>query len=246
MKQIPSKESQREYYNERWSKAVSRPINQLELKRLISILQMIDRLPLKIKDEMKILDLGCGSGWLSSILSHVGTATGIELSSEAVFAARKRYSFVDFRDGDLFEVLTEKDTYDIVVSQEVIEHVEDQPAFINLVANSLKLGGHFIFTTPNAWTQAHRTQEEHKKWGLQPIENWIDRKQIKQLLMPRFDAIEIRSIIDGFGTTGIFRVVNSFKLRQLLNSIGLSHLYSDLMLKLDFGLHLVAKARRKI
>ncbi len=243
MAERPSKETQRKYYDERWARAIASPINQLQLKRLIAILQMIDQIALT--KEMKILDLGCGTGWLSSMLSHLGTTAGIELSNEAVLVAQERYRFVDFRSGDLFETLTEKDTYDLVVSHEVIEHVDDQSGFVNLVAGALKVGGHFVFTTPNAWTQAHRTQEEHEQWGLQPIENWIDRKQIKQLLAPRFELLQMKSIIDGFGTTGVFKFANSYQLRRLIDRIGLSRLYSTVLLKLNFGLHLVALAQRK-
>ena len=243
MTAMPSKGSQLQYYDDRWSQSFSKGLNQLELKRLICILQMIDKIP--IRDEMKILDLGCGRGWLSAILSHVGATTGIELSSEAVSQARKKYTFVEFREGDLFKVLTEKDTYDIVVSQEVIEHIEDQSGFVNLAADSVKMGGHFIFTTPNAWTQAHRTQEEHEKFGLQPIEKWIDRKGIKELLSLRFQVLEIRSIIDGFGSVGIFRIVNSCKLRKVLKGMGLHELFSRCLLRFDFGPHLVVLAKRE-
>lgn len=239
----PTKKIQK-YYDQRWSEAMLKPINKLELKRLIAILQMIEKI--EKENEMKILDLGCGRGWLSSILSHIGTTIGIELSPEAVSASQERYNYIEFRSGDMFKVLTEKDTYDLVVSQEVIEHVEDQSAFVNLVADSLKLGGHFVFTTPNAYTQDHRTQEEHKRWGLQPIENWIDRKQIIKLLVQRFEVIEIRSIIDGFGTTGIFRIANSYKLRKLLSYLRISSLYSYFILKFGYGLHLVAHGRRRI
>jgi hypothetical protein len=110
----------------------------------------------------------------------------------------------------------------------------------------MKLGGFFVFTTPNAWTQAHRTREELENWGLQPIENWIDRRQITKLLARRFQVIEIKSIIDGFGTTGVFRIASSKRLRIVLDRMKLLRLYSSLLLSLDFGLHLVVLAKRTL
>ena len=49
----------------------------------------------------------------------------------------------------------------------------------------------------------------------------IDRKQIFDLLSPRFEILKIESIIDGYGSTGIFRIVNSYKLNQLLQYVRL-------------------------
>lgn len=237
-------EEQEKYYNRKWTTLFSEPINPLELKRLIAILQMIDKIPLK--RNMQILDLGCGRGWLASVLSLLGKTTAIDLSSEAINAAKRRWCFVDFRVGDFFEILKERNQYDLIVSQEVIEHVEDQLSFINLVADTLKLGGYFICTTPNAYIQKHRTKEEHERWGLQPIENWLDKRQLKELLSSRFELIEIKSIIPGYGTTGIFRIVNSYRLQKLLKFFGIFHLYTNLILRAGFGLHLIALAKRRI
>lgn len=234
---------QSEYYDRRWSDEYSKPINELQLQRLISVLQMLSKI--KLNQQVKLLDLGCGTGWMTSILSHMGQVTGLELSREAVRAAKIKYPHIDFFDGDLFEVLKETGKFDIVVSQEVIEHVEDQKLFIDQVAESLVEGGHFIFTTPNAWTQAHRTEKEHAEWALQPIENWIDRNDIKRLMKDKFEIFEIKSIIFGFGTTGIFRIINSYKLKTILETMGLYNIFQKAALKFDCGLHLIVHAIKK-
>ncbi len=55
-------------------------------------------------DSPNILDLGCGTGWLSNILSNYGTVTGIELSVEAIAAAKERFPQVKFVSGDFFAI----------------------------------------------------------------------------------------------------------------------------------------------
>ena len=234
-------ESQKKYDNKRWSK--QKHINPLQLQRLITILQMVQRID--IQKCHHILDLGCGRGWLSVILSQIGFTSAIDLADVAISRARDMYPTVDFRSGDVFKKLPERSFFDLVVSQEVIEHVEDQPAFVNLVADLLKPGGYFIFTTPNAWTEAHRTQKEHETWGLQPVENWIGRKDIQMLLKQRFQILRIESIIIGYGSTGIFRLVNSNKLGRLLRFLNMGRMYKNLLAKCNFGLHLVVLAKRK-
>jgi hypothetical protein len=73
-----------------------------------------------------------------------------------------------------------------------------------------------ILTTPNANTQAHRTKEELESWSAQPIENWLTPKQLKKLLIQRFNIKYSTSIILGFGSKGIWRIVNSYKLNLII------------------------------
>ncbi len=195
--------------------------------------------------DLTILDLGAGRGWLSSILATLGSVTAVELSKQAVVDSRIRYPTINFIHGDIFEIKDELPRVDLVVSQEVIEHVDDQKLFINIAADCLRDGGYFVFTTPNKWVQDHRTEEEHQEWGLQPIENWLDKADIRVLMKDRFQLLTIRTIVPGFGSTGIFRIVNSFKLRSLLKSLGLLKLWESIFLKLGFGLHLAVCAKKR-
>lgn len=235
-------DEQTEYYNKRWSDEESRPIYNLELQRFIAIFDEVSKV-YREKD-CRVLDLGSGRGWLTNSLALLGEAVGLELSTEAVKAATKKYPNIKFYSGDLFELTEKLGKFDIIVSQEVLEHVEDQELFMNQVADALKPGGHFIFTTPNKWTQDHRTQEEHEGWGLQPIENWLYKSEINQLIKGKFSLINSTSIIAGFGTMGVFRVINSYKIRKLLDFLGLYSCYQNMTLKFNCGLHLIFHVKK--
>jgi 2-polyprenyl-3-methyl-5-hydroxy-6-metoxy-1,4-benzoquinol methylase len=237
---VPSIEDQISFYDERWSR--DEYINRLALKRLAALLRRIAQI--RFEQPPRIIDIGAGRGWQSIILAQIGPTTGIELSGEAVRKAAETYPMVEFRAGDVFEQLHEREHYDLAVSQEVFEHIEDQAAFCALVADALKPGGYFVFTTPNGWVQAHRTEAEHQKWGLQPVEIWRTASELRQLLSARFEVLHVDSVVEGFGTTGVFRFTNSYRLRRILRAVGLERPYLELLMKLGFGLHLVVTARR--
>lgn len=128
---------------------------------------------------LKIIDMGCGSGWLTKILSEYGDVVGIDLS---VKAARKLYPDLKFKQ---VNVITEEieGKYDIVVSSEVIELLisENQQIYVKKAFDILKEGGYLILSTPNKRSDAdEKFRKKHLK--LQPIENWMDKKSLISLL----------------------------------------------------------------
>jgi 2-polyprenyl-3-methyl-5-hydroxy-6-metoxy-1,4-benzoquinol methylase len=232
--------AQRQYYDDRW--ALETYANLLQLERAIAILRGLQMLDMR---SPKILDLGCGTGWLSAILGRFGPTTGVELSPVAVAKAQALYPDVRFLAADLTNLQLPDETFDVVVSQEVVEHLENQSGHMDLVARLLRPGGVLILTTPNAWNLAHWSPEDIREWGLQPIENWLKQKQLRSLLAGRFQVLYLRTIVLGHGTRGIFRLVNSVKLAAVLKAFGLLSLYRRAIEQAGFGLHFFVVAKRR-
>jgi 2-polyprenyl-6-hydroxyphenyl methylase/3-demethylubiquinone-9 3-methyltransferase len=100
----------------------------------------------------RALDVGCGAGLLSEPLARLGaTVTGIDAAPENIAAARAHAEgqglAIDYRAGGI-EALT-GETFDLVVSMEVIEHVADPAGFVAGLAQALADGGLLILSTPN-------------------------------------------------------------------------------------------------
>lgn len=93
----------------------------------------------------KILDLGCGTGIFSKRLLDMGfDAWACDLKGIHIKG-------LHFNKIDLNKSLLpyKNDSFDIVVSMEVIEHIENPYSFIREVHRILKKGGTAIITTPN-------------------------------------------------------------------------------------------------
>jgi len=107
---------------------------------------------------LTLLDVGCGGGLLSEPLARMGFAvTGIDAGEKNVAMARihaeKSGVAVDYRVGGPENVSAE--SFDVVLSMEVIEHVPDPVRFIALAAGALKPGGVFLGATLNRTAKSY-------------------------------------------------------------------------------------------
>jgi len=132
--------------------------------------------------EYNILDLGCGRGWLTNLLSKYGEIKGIEPVESVVNYAKKLFPTIDFVVGTSKDLLNDKNKYDLIVSSEVIEHISNDKKddFINDIDELLNEKGFLILTTPR--------KEAQKDWNKyisseQPIEEWISESELELLLL---------------------------------------------------------------
>ena len=94
----------------------------------------------------RILDIGCGLGFLLSGLDNDWEKHGVEVSR---FAASFASQWADVYCGTLIEAGFPAQHFDTVVMHHVIEHIEDPIAEILEVRRVLKNGGFLILGTPD-------------------------------------------------------------------------------------------------
>jgi len=94
----------------------------------------------------KLLDVGCGTGWLAE---HFSDYTGIDGSPDAVDAAKAKGRSILL--GDVNEPLPFEDaTFDGVVLKDLLEHVGDPVAVVRETRRVLKPGGRVFASSPDA------------------------------------------------------------------------------------------------
>lgn len=192
---------------------------------------------------LKILDTGCGMGRIAAACSKYGRVTGIDLT---VAEARKRYPNLTFIEGD-FLTTEINDSFDVVVSSEVIEHLvtEDHSKYIAKMAGILKDDGILLLTTPNKpVVQRYLRAGLIRSSNLQPVENWLNPTTLISLVSPSF-------LIEGISSAMIYPVsVKKIWLLNLFysltyNKLQMYRLVDPLLGKTLSGLYLTLIGRRK-
>jgi len=160
----------------------------------------------------RILEVGCGVGWLSRRLAALGDVTAVDLSDEVISRARQRHPEVSFVAGDFLTLAIETESYDVVVSLEVLAHVVDQPAFVSKVARCLRPGGCFMMSTQNRFALSRWSEVVPQADG--QLRNWVDAKTLRGLLQRYLEVVSLSSIVP-VGDRGLLRWVNSHKLNRI-------------------------------
>lgn len=99
-----------------------------------------------------VLDVACGEGYGTDILSSVAeAATGLDVSRDAVAHARSRYgrANLSFVNGSAAELPFADHSFDLVVSFETIEHHDRHQEMISEIHRVLRPGGLLIISSPN-------------------------------------------------------------------------------------------------
>lgn len=80
------------------------------------------------------------------------------------------------------------EAFDCIVAVEVLEHVDDDQAFVREVARVMKRDGRFIMTTPNG-EAVPNVNPDHKRH--------YSRQQLLDLLLQHFSAVRVEYAIPG-------------------------------------------------
>jgi 2-polyprenyl-3-methyl-5-hydroxy-6-metoxy-1,4-benzoquinol methylase len=133
-----------------------------------------------VKGDMAVLDIACGTGYGSRMLSaHARNVIGVDISSEAIdFAKAHHNSVAEFRLGNAETIPLDSDEVDLAFSIATIEHVEDDDAFVAELARVIRPGGKIIVYTPQ------------NRFGKLPIWPWHVREYsaawLRSVVAPHF------------------------------------------------------------
>jgi 2-polyprenyl-3-methyl-5-hydroxy-6-metoxy-1,4-benzoquinol methylase len=134
----------RDYYEELWQHLPD-PLQPPDRA------QRVDFARAHIATGDRVLDLGCGDGWMCAELKVLGAEPlGVEIAAAAVDRARRHHPELEFRLAEIGGELPLQDNlFDVVWASEVIEHVADTARWLSEVRRVLRPGGRLLLTTPN-------------------------------------------------------------------------------------------------
>jgi len=131
------------------------------------------------RESLRVLDAGCGTGGTLAALEGVGELWGCDISTEALGMCRLRG--LDRLVQSSVEALDFDDaSFDVVISCDVLEHVEDDAGAMRELARVLRPGGICVLTLPAY------------KWL------WSEHDEALGHLR-RYVAGEVRKLVEGAG-----------------------------------------------
>jgi len=117
------------------------------------ILQIIKKI--RLKEDSKILDVGCGGGQLVYDLYRNGYSNiyGFDVSPSAIEIAKQNFNEIEksFFVHNAYEKKLPKnipEEFDLIISMEIIEHLFNPNIYLTNVYTWLLKNGYFILTTP--------------------------------------------------------------------------------------------------
>ncbi|MGD0720263.1 MAG: class I SAM-dependent methyltransferase [Roseiarcus sp.] len=167
-----------------WSDARQSGSHAYLVPRLMEILSR------RIADpgRMRLIDIGCGNGAVTSVLSAAGyQVIGVDPARDGIAQARVAFPGLRVEIGSAYDNLLERfGGFDVVVSLEVVEHLYSPQALADNIARMLRPGGFAVLSTPyhgyfknlalaiaGKWDFHHHPDVEHghiKFWSRRTLE----------------------------------------------------------------------------
>ncbi|MBC8205464.1 class I SAM-dependent methyltransferase [bacterium] len=124
----------------------------------------------------KLLDIGCGGGAQTEwFIDNFALTVGVDVRYEALKDSDADASFICAA-GEYLPFADE--SFDAVISFEVLEHVEDPGMMMREIFRVLKAGGEAVITVPNKWWifEIHGAYLPVLPWNRVPFFSWLPEK----------------------------------------------------------------------
>jgi SAM-dependent methyltransferase len=174
------KEIQREYNPEhpnyeRWQKA-----RDLSVHRAMFVESVLSTKA--VTSGLKILDVGAGEGNTSRLLAKKNFVVSLEPKTERIERIEKTDTLFPVI-GDSLRLPFKVSHFDIIIFQDVIEHLNVSDKLINELTSLLNVNGIIYLSTPNKYSLINIISDPH--WGM-PIISLFNRNQIKKYFLKNF------------------------------------------------------------
>jgi SAM-dependent methyltransferase len=139
----------------------------------------------------RVLDAGCGSGRNMLELSRLGSVTGVELSETSVALARQRDAG-EVISGSVLDMPFADDSFDLAVSLDVIEHLEDDLAALRELRRTVAPGGALLVTVPAyqwLWSGHDEINHHHRRYTRRTLQRVAEQAGWTQVRTTYFNSL---------------------------------------------------------
>ncbi|MCC6501667.1 MAG: class I SAM-dependent methyltransferase [Deltaproteobacteria bacterium] len=169
-------------FYDKFASEFDRKMNMYDTEKRVRVVFNTLLSPKELKGK-KLLDAGCGTGWFSRRAVELGAVvTSLDVGENLLNEVKKKCETTRVV-GDVTALKFKDNSFDIIVSSDVIEHTPDPKLAIKEMARVLKKGGVLALTVPNnCWHFAVSIGNALKLRPYQGYENWVGWAQLKKEL----------------------------------------------------------------
>lgn len=180
------------YYDKHNSK---NPVVKVLMKNFHRVLNML----IAETGVKTVIDVGCGEGHTTKIVKDMNNVEieGIEVGASALEKAKNLYPGINFEQGSIYEIKKEDDKYELALSTEVLEHLDEPLKGLNELKRVSRK--YVIITVPNEplWRIANMARLKYlKQFGNTPdhINHW-SRRTLKKFLKQSFNEVKVKNAV---------------------------------------------------
>jgi 2-polyprenyl-3-methyl-5-hydroxy-6-metoxy-1,4-benzoquinol methylase len=185
------------YFYDSFADEFDKKMNKYDLNKRLMV--VFDELLTDSIYGKKLLDAGSGTGWFSKYAEEKGAlVTSIDVGENLLNKVAEKCKSTCIK-GSILEMPFPDNSFDFIVSSEVIEHTPDPLLAFDELYRVLKPGGKLILTTPNKlWYFAIYIANKLKIRPYDGYENWISWREMNKKVIKTGFVIESRMGIHMF------------------------------------------------
>jgi len=168
-------------------------------RRVECTLELVQEATQQFRGVVRILDLGCGQGHITAKIREAlpqAQIAGLDYSISAITYANKKFPGIDFVVASAYQCPYRPSYFDIVICNNLWEHVPDPLLLLNKIARVMKPRGFLIISTPSRY-----------RWG--NLVNVLRGKPIQFMSEHHVTEYSVGQVIEQLRFGG-FDVIKSF------------------------------------
>ena len=139
-------------------------------------------------NNLTILDIGSGEGGTSRVLSENNSIISLDISKERLSRQSEQTNKIVKLCGSAHDLPFNKNSFDVIILQDVIEHLSEKNNFSETIHHLLKDDGIIYLSTPNKYSIINFLSDPH--WGI-PIISVLNRDNIRKYFLRYFRKSEV-------------------------------------------------------
>jgi ubiquinone/menaquinone biosynthesis C-methylase UbiE len=122
-------------------------LNQMRLERILQMVITRTLIMRKNTDDVRVLDIGCGNGAFSRVLSQICQTVGVDVQKR-IFRMACSKSSLNFLVGDINMLPFNGGSFNLIVCASILEHMVDLDCVLLKLREMLKINGVLIAGYP--------------------------------------------------------------------------------------------------